>query len=123
MTIRSYRDLLVWQRAIQLVEECYRLTTEFPRSEEFGLKTQMRRAAISIPSNIAEGNSRHHTLEYCQFLSVALGSLAEIETQIELACRLNYVKKSDTQALNASCSEVGRMLHGLRTSISRGPRR
>jgi len=90
MKVRSYKDLSVWQIVMQLVVECYRVTDTFPRSEEFGLKSQMRRAAVSIPSNVAEGNVRHSSNEYCRFLSIALGSAAELETQIELARRRGW---------------------------------
>jgi four helix bundle protein len=88
MDIKSFRDLMVWQKAMEIVEECYRLTESLPRNEEFGLKSQMRRAAVSIPSNIAEGHSRCRSPGFLQDLSLSLGSLAEIETQLELTLRL-----------------------------------
>ena len=90
MEVKSFRDLRVWQRAMDLVEMIYKVSVDFPRSETYGLTSQIRRAAISVPSNIAEGHSRKHTKEYLRFLSVAQGSLAELQTQIEIASRLGY---------------------------------
>jgi four helix bundle protein len=117
--ITSYRDLLVWQRAMELVAECYRLTQKFPRSEEFGLKAQIRRAAISIPSNIAEGHARQHGREYVQFLYISLGSLSELETQMELARVLTYLTSDETEKLISCCQELGKMLNGLKNAINR----
>ncbi len=117
MKVKSYKDLPVWRKAMELVEECYRVTGLFPRSGEFGLKAQMRRAAVSIPSNIAEGNVRHASKDYCRFLAIALGSAAELETQIELGRRLGFGSASDAERLTQRCQEVGRMLNGLRVSI------
>lgn len=118
MKIRSYKDLSVWQKSVDLVELCYRLSDGFPRNEEFGLKVQIRRAAVSIPSNIAEGSVRHSTNEYCRFLAIALGSVAELETQIEIGRRLGFLPEVDSQALTSGCQEVGKMLNGLRNSIA-----
>ncbi len=103
---------------MDLVQECYRVTDSFPRSEEFGLKSQMRRAAVSIPSNVAEGNVRHSSNEYCRFLAIALGSTAELETQTELARRLGLESEAKAHELILSYQEVGRMLNGLRHSIA-----
>ncbi len=89
--IQSYRDLDVWQRAMDFAVELYSITKAFPSSEVYGLTSQMRRAAVSIPSNIAEGRSRKSTPEFSKFLTIAYGSLAEIQTQIEPAARLQYV--------------------------------
>jgi four helix bundle protein len=119
MDIKSFRDLMVWQKAMEIVEECYRLTDSLPRNEEFGLKSQMRRAAVSIPSDIAEGHSRRHSREFLQHFSISLGSLAEIETQLELALRLKLLPAAGAEKCRALCEEVGRMLHGLATAISR----
>jgi four helix bundle protein len=95
--MRSYKDLLVWQKSMGLAEYTYHLTSSLPKGEEFGLKSQMRRAAVSIPSNIAEGKSRSHYREFLQFLYVAMGSLAELETQFELAKRLvSWTSRSST---------------------------
>lgn len=85
---RSYRDLIIWQKSMVLAVEIYRLTKQFPKTEQYGLSSQMQRAAVSIPSNIAEGSKRKHLAEYLQFLSIANGSAAELETQIELCIRL-----------------------------------
>jgi four helix bundle protein len=89
---KSYRDLEVWRLGLDLVETVYRCTAEFPKSETFGLSAQMRRAAVSIPSNIAEGQARSSSKELLPFLSFSLGSLAELETQLELANRLGYMQ-------------------------------
>ena len=119
MAIKSYRDLLVWQRAMSLAEESFRLTEHFPRREIYGLTAQLRRSAISIPANIAEGNGRRSTREYLHFLSVALGSTLELETQMLLAVRLNYVQESDAARSFEMTAELGRMMHGLRNSLGR----
>jgi len=119
MRIKSYKDLSVWQKALDLVEQCYSITAGFPRSEEFGLKSQMRRAAVSIPSNVAEGNVRHSTNEYCRFLAIALGSTAELETQIELARRLGMLSEGNASHLSQACQVIGKMLNGLRLSIAK----
>lgn len=119
MGSKSYRDLLVWQKGMSIVEEIYRLTAEFPRNEEYGLKSQMRRAAISIPSNIAEGQGRGHGKEFVQFLHIALGSLSELETQIEIASRLQIVQSQEAISILQRCQEVGKMLHGLAGSVPR----
>jgi four helix bundle protein len=113
MRMKTFRDLLVWQKSMELVVGIYRTTADFPRDEEFGLKSQMRRAAVSIPSNIAEGQSRYHEKEFMQFLHIALGSLSELETQIELSTRVNLLDPvNSTETLDA-CREIGKMLHGL----------
>ena len=119
MKVRSYKDLSVWQKAMVLGEECYRVKDAFPRSEEFGLKAQMHRAAVSIPSNVADGDVRQSTKEYCRFLAIAPGSTAELETQIELARRLGLGSEAESDELTQRCQEVGRMLNGLRLSIVR----
>ena len=90
MAIKSFRDLRVWQAAMDLVVDVYRLTQRFPRQEEYGLTGQMHRAAVSIPSNIAEGHAREHRKEYLHHLSIAHSSLAELQTQVEIATRLDY---------------------------------
>lgn len=119
MGVKSYRDLLVWQRAMLLVEETYRLTNNFPSNEEFGLKSQMRRAAVSVPSNIAEGQSRNYAKEFLQFLHIAMGSLSELETQLELAVRLKIASTASTRDGSLLCQEIGKMLHGLANAIRR----
>ena len=93
--ITSYRKLKVWNKAVELVEECYRLTKKFPKYEMYGLSSQIQRAAVSIPSNIAEGRQRIYRKEFIKHLSIAHGSLAELETQIEIANRLNYIEDTE----------------------------
>jgi four helix bundle protein len=111
--ITCYRDLDVWQRAMEVVECCYRLSEGFPRAEEFGLRGQMRRAAVSVPSNIAEGHGRTTTGEYLQQLSIARGSLMELETHVLIAGRLGYIPQNDVTRVLELTSEVSRMLASL----------
>ena len=117
MNVRSYRDLKVWQLAMQLTERGYRMTDGFPARETYGLTSQIRRAAVSVPSNIAEGHARDSTKEYLRFLSVAQGSLAELETQVELSRRLGFTTEPDTMDVLNKSAEVGRMLAGLQKSL------
>ena len=112
-TVKGYRDLLVWQKGMDLAEDVYKTTNAFPKSELYGLTSQMRRAAISIASNIAEGQGRNSTGEFIQFLGIAKGSVAEIETQFELACRLKMLNTQDALRLTNQANEIGRMLTGL----------
>ena len=114
---RCYRDLVVWQQAIELVTEVYRNTDSFPDRERFGLTAQIRRAAVSVPSNVAEGQGRLTKGEFKQFLGHARGSLLELETQIVIARNLGYVTGVQSQALLKRTSEVGRMLNGLVQSL------
>ena len=111
--IRSYRDLIVWQKAMRLAAGTYDLARKFPRSRDHGLGSQMRRAALSVASNIAEGHGRDHLREYLQHLSIAKGSLAELETQILTARSVGDLPARDIDRLLALCQEVGRMLNGL----------
>jgi four helix bundle protein len=104
--IRSHRDLLVWQRAMDLVEHCYRATTHLPKSEVYGLSSQLQRAAVSVPANIAEGHGRKSTRAYLHHLSIAYGSLAELETHIEIACRLKYLVPEHSHELSAALDEA-----------------
>jgi len=113
----GYRDLQVWQAAIRLAEEVYRLSARLPKQEIYGLTSQLQRSAISIPSNIAEGHGRNSNEEFDHFLGIALGSLAELETQVILAQRLNYLgEKEITPALQIA-DEIGKMLKGLQQSL------
>ena len=113
----GYRDLQVWQAAIRLAEEVYRLSARLPKQEIYGLTSQLQRSAISIPSNIAEGHGRNSNKEFDHFLGIALGSLAELETQVILAQRLNYLgEKEITPALQIA-DEIGKMLKGLQQSL------
>ena len=111
MKTKSFKDLIVWQKAYRLVLEVYRITKDFPKSEIYGLAQQMRRAAISLPSNVAEGYGRRHKTEYKQFLSIAYGSLSELETQYLLSVDLGYTKKSEI--IENLLKEVGSMLYRM----------
>jgi four helix bundle protein len=117
MAGQSYKDLLVWQRSMQLVTTIYRSTECFPKSEQFGLCSQLRRAVVSIPSNIAEGQGRNSPKEFVYHLSVAYGSLMEAETQIQIAANLSYVSQAEADTLISQTAEVGRMLNGLSRSL------
>ncbi len=119
MTVKSFRDLRVWQAAMDLVEKIYRLTQKFPTQEAYGLTNQLRRAAVSIPSNIAEGHARQHTKEYLNFLSVAQGSLAELQTQIEIASRLGYVAHAATDEVLNDSIPLSKQLYALRNAIAK----
>jgi four helix bundle protein len=117
--IRSYRDLLVWQRGMDLVVACYRLSATFPRYERFGLTAQVRRAMLSVPANIAEGHGRDHLGDYLHHLSIAHASLMEVETHLQVARRLEYATAPDVESLLEGTAEVGRMLCGLSRSLRR----
>jgi len=112
---RTFRDLIVWRRAIELAKAVYQATRAMPETERFGLIAQMRRAAVSVPSNIAEGNARHTLKDYIHFLSVARGSLAELETQITIARELNML--NNPHPLVDLLSETDRLLQGLIRSL------
>ena len=112
-----YKDLDAWKQAMDLVEHCYRLSGRFPRDERFGLTSQLRRAAVSIPSNVAEGHCRRKTRVYAHHVSIALGSHGELETLIELASRLGYLVPQDRRGLQERCDSVGRLLSGLYRSL------
>lgn len=112
-TIRSYRDLEAWQVSIQLAKECYQLTTTFPRAEQFGLSQQLRRAAISISSNIAEGNGTRRRQIYIHHVNIALGSLAELETQLILAGELGFAKAEQMKRIESLTRQVGRLMLAL----------
>ena len=114
MSMRGHRDLVAWQKAMELVTEIYRTTRNFPREEQCGLVSQLRRAAVSIPSNIAEGYGRNSRNEFHHFVGQARGSLAEVETQIEIAKNLDYVSQESCPELLSRVDEVGRVLTGLR---------
>ncbi|TXT35117.1 MAG: S23 ribosomal protein [Planctomycetota bacterium] len=115
---KSYRDLIVWQRSIQLVKKVYEVTRSFPADERFGLVSQMRRAAVSISSNIAEGQARRTTGEFTNFLSQAEGSTAELDTQFLIACELEFDSERSRQEIPGLIDEVSRMLNALRRSVS-----
>ena len=111
--IRTYRDLDIWNAGIELVKDTYKLTEKFPKQETYGLVSQMRRSAISIPSNIAEGFRRYHNKEYRQFLYISLGSCAEMETQISIAKELQYVEKDKETVLLEKLDHLCRMISNL----------
>lgn len=113
MDVPVYRRLTVWQRAMDLVVETYALTRRFPANERYGLASQVRRAAVSIAANIAEGNGRVHKGDYLHHLSIARGSLLELDTHLELACRLNYLCDGDLVEAYLLRDHVGRMLNRL----------
>ncbi|MDD4891726.1 MAG: four helix bundle protein [Phycisphaerae bacterium] len=115
--VKSYRDLIVWQKAMDLVVAVYRLTHLFPREEQFGLTAHGRKSVVSIPSNIAEGQARNSTSQFLQHISIAYGSLAETETQLLVALRLAYITRDNLAESWALCVEVGKMLNGLRDSL------
>lgn len=115
--LQSYRDLLVWQKAVELALLIYRLSEGFPKRETYGLASQIRRAGVSIPSNIAEGYGRASRKEYVQFLSIAQGSLKEMETQTIIAQRLEYATLSQAQRVLSEAEVVGKMLGGLIRSL------
>lgn len=115
MKTKSFKDLVVWQKGYKLVLEIYKITRDFPKSESYGLSQQMRKAAVSIPSNIAEGYGRIHKAEYKQFLSIAYGSLSELETQYLLSIDLNYISKSEI--VEKLFKEVGSMLYRMLNPI------
>ena len=117
--IKNYRDLKVWQQAMEVVVECYSLVKQFPSQELYGLTSQLRRAAISVPANIAEGHGRAYTKEYLRHISIAKGSLVELETHIQIAGRLNYCDENKLNELLEKTNSIGRMLTSLRKSITR----
>ena len=118
MAVSSFRDLRVWQAAMDLVEQVYRITQSFPREEMYGLTSQVRRAAVSIASNIAEGHSREHLREYLQHLSMARSSLAEVETHLEIAGRLGYLGSDEVARLIGRVDSLGRQMYALRNSLA-----
>ena len=117
--VPSYRNLVVWTRAMDLTVSVYRLTALLPREETFGLRSQARRAAVSIAANIAEGKGRHSLPEYLRHLSIANGSLKELETHVLLMERLALVPSEELAKTLSSAEEIGRMLHGLRRALLR----
>jgi four helix bundle protein len=119
MKVKSYQDLIVWQKGMDLVESVYRVTRVFPKEEMFGLTSQVRRAAVSVPSNLAEGQGRQTTRDFMNFISIARGSLQEMETQILIASRLQYIIATQTNEITDMVAEVGRLLSGLYNSLNR----
>lgn len=115
--MRSYKDLVVWQKSVDLCEIIYKVTSKFPKEEVYGLTAQMRRASISIPSNIAEGQFRSHRNELIQFLRIAFGSGAELATQLEMARRVHYITQEDYQQIDDRIQEVLKMLNKMISSL------
>lgn len=116
--VKSYRDLTVWQKSMDLVVRCYQLTSQFPKTEIYGLSSQIQRAAVSIPANIAEGKGRNYLGDYIRHLSIANGSLKELETHLLIVERLEYIKQEELKILLNKCEEIGRMLHSLIEKLS-----
>lgn len=118
-TFKSYRDLEVWQRSMRLAKRIYQVTQSFPSDERFGLTNQLRRASVSVPSNLAEGHARFGAGEFARFISIATGSVAEIETQILLSADLGYLETEFSKELLDELETIGKMLRGLAKSIAR----
>jgi four helix bundle protein len=119
--IKSYRDLQVWQLSKRLVTDIYLHTRTFPKHELYGLAQQIQRAAVSVPSNIAEGHARASRKEFLHFLSISLGSLAEVETQLELAVNLGYLNASDVAPVIQKMDQLGKMIRALVRSLKPQP--
>ena len=113
--MKGHRDLIAWQKAMELVTEIYRVTHTFPKEELYGLTSQLRRAAVSVPSNLAEGHGRNSRKEFHQFVGQARGSLVEVETQLEIALNLGYLGTQPANKLLERASEVARLINGLRS--------
>ena len=115
--MKSHKDLDVWRLAVDLAEDVYEVSKSFPRDEQFGMTSQMRRASVSIASNIAEGAARNGQREFGQFLYIALGSASELETQLEIARRVSLIGEGDWTRLDASLARISQMLRGLIRSV------
>ena len=118
MIVKDHKDLIVWQKSMDLLVEIYRLVKKLPKEETYALSDQMRRAAVSIPSNIAEGRGRSSEKDYLRFLFMARGSRAELETQLLACVRLNYLNETDVETALNLCDEIGRMLSTMISKIS-----
>ncbi len=118
-SIHKYQQLTVWQKGMQLVKLIYLVTKALPHEELYGLSNQMRRAVISIPSNIAEGFGRYNTKEYMHFLRIARGSCYEVETQLQICTQINYLTEEETSAPLQLCNEINRMLNAMLTKLSK----
>jgi four helix bundle protein len=117
MAVGSYRELRVWQSAMELAEKVYSISAKFPRHELFGLGGQMQRCAVSVPSNIGEGHAKDSTKEYLKHVSIAMGSLAELETQLLLAGRLKYISGKVLEDLVSDLDAIGKMLRGIQKTV------
>ena len=118
MPLKSYRDLIAWQKSMDLVQTVYESAKAFPKGERYGLASQLKRAVVSVPSNIAEGQGRKSTLEFLRHLSIAYGSLMEVETQILIAARLGYLNSEEADRITEQTAEVGRVLNGLSNALN-----
>ena len=118
-SVKSYRELIIWQKSMDLVTMIYKFTASYPREEMFGLTSQLRRAAVSIPANISEGQARNTSGEFRQFLGIAYGSLAELETLTILSNNLNYLTTENAEILLKNCSEIGKMINGLLKTLTK----
>ena len=116
-SIRSYRDLFIWQKSMDLVTDIYQITYKFPKEEIYGLTSQIRRSAVSVPSNIAEGYGRNSTGDYKRFLQISLGSLYELQTQLEISFRLNYLPEDNFKKLQITALEIEKMMNSLISKI------
>ncbi|HAX91351.1 MAG TPA: four helix bundle protein [Rhodospirillaceae bacterium] len=117
--VQSYKDLEVWKKSVSLVTEIYAVTKGFPREEIYGLTSQIRRSAVSIPSNIAEGRAKRSTKDYIRFVNISYGSMAELETQLIIGNNLGYLNQDRLGELLEKLSEIGRMLNGLITGLEK----
>ena len=117
MEVRSYRDLKIWQQAVALSVECYKITEDMPKSEVYGLTSQIRRSAVSVAANIAEGYGRDNTGNYVQFLRIAQGSLKELETHFIIASRIGYLEFGKVEVQLDRCDELGKMLRSYIRSV------
>ncbi len=115
--MKDFKSLKIWQKGINLVVDIYKISKEFPQEESYGLTSQMRRSAVSIPSNIAEGSGRNSDKEFKRFLDISLGSLFELETQIIIACELEYLSDNDFNNLSEKVQEEQKMISGLQKSL------
>ena len=116
--IKDFKDLRIWMMGINLVKDIYSITASFPKSEQFGLTNQMRRASVSIPSNIAEGHIKNQTKEFCRFLNISLGSCAELETQVIIAKELDWLLEDDFKRLSEMIKSETRQINALKRSLS-----
>jgi four helix bundle protein len=121
-TISSFKELLIWQKSMTLVVETYGILAKLPSKEDFALKNQMQKSAVSIPSNIAEGFGRNHTKDFIRFLNIALGSVFELQTQNEIANRLNYTTIDEYNNINLKCEEITKMTTTLISKLKQKPR-
>ena len=117
MSINSFKDLKAWQLGMDVAEGVYRLTENFPKAEIYGLTSQMRRSAVSIPSNLAEGQGRDSTKEFLHFIAISIGSICELETQLLIAHRLKYCPPNDMEIIMTKLAETGRTIRGLQKAI------